>query len=229
MSRIVKKPEIRKDELLDAAERLFVEKGYENTSVKDIYTEVNGSFGMFYHHFKSKEKVLEEVNKKMATRRFEPIKSIVMDSELSGIEKLRKVISLAIISAKQEITNYSSDSCQKNPQLLVMHMHDTLGVASDLLSCVIEEGIKDGTIQTERPHELSQMILLFLNVWINPWIYQWSPEKLRDIFAFMKDTFGKIGVPALSEDMLQDLNELSLLVQEEKNSLKEELNEPKHI
>lgn len=216
MSRVIKKPEVRKDELLNAAEKLFIEKGYENTSVKDIYTEVNGSFGMFYHHFKSKEEVLEEVNKKMAARRFEPIKSIVMDSELSGIEKLRKVLSLAIISAKQEITNYSSDSCQKNPQLLVMHMHDTLGVVSDLLSCIIEDGIKDGTIQTERPHELSQMILLFLNVWVNPWICQWSPEKLRNIFVFMKDIFDKIGVPALSEDMLQGLNELSLLVQEDK-------------
>ena len=216
MARIVKKPEVRKDELLNVAEKLFIEKGYENTSVKDIYAEVNGSFGMFYHHFKSKEEVLEEVNKKMLARRFEPIKSIIIDSDLSGIEKLSKVLLLAIISAKQEITNHSSNSYQKNPQLLVMHMHDTLGIASDLLSSVIEDGIKDGTIQTERPHELSQMILLFLNVWVNPWIYQWSPEKMRNIFVFMKDTFDKIGVPALSEDMLQGLNELSLLVQEDK-------------
>ncbi|MDR5586063.1 TetR/AcrR family transcriptional regulator [Clostridium aquiflavi] len=216
MARIVKKPEVRKGELLDAAERLFIEKGYENTSVKDIYTEVNGSFGMFYHHFKSKEEVLEEVNKKMMARRFEPIKSIIIDGDLSGIEKLRKVLSLAIVSAKLEITNHSSNSYQKNPQLLVMHMHDTLGIASDLLSSVIEDGIKDGTIQTEQPHELSQMILLFINVWVNPWMYQWSPEKMRNIFVFMKDIFDKIGVPALSEDMFKGLNELSLLLQEDK-------------
>jgi AcrR family transcriptional regulator len=171
---------------------------------------------MFYHHFKSKEEVLEDVNKKMMAQRFEPIKSVIVDSNLLGIEKLRKVLSLAIISAKQEINTHSNNSYQKNPQLLVMHMHDTLGVASDLLSGVIEDGIKDGTIQTERPHELSQMILLFLNVWINPWLYQWSPEKLRSIFVFMKDVFDKLGVPALSEDMLQGLNELSLLVQEDK-------------
>ncbi|WP_434302893.1 TetR/AcrR family transcriptional regulator [Clostridium botulinum] len=68
MAGIVKKPEVRKDELLNVAEKLFIEKGYENTSVKDIYAEVNGSFGMFYHHFKSKEEVLEEVNKKMLAR-----------------------------------------------------------------------------------------------------------------------------------------------------------------
>lgn len=216
MSRVVKKPEVRKDELLHIAEKLFIEKGYENTSVKDIYTEVNGSFGMFYHHFKSKEEILEEVNKKMMVRRFEPIKSIIIDSNLSGIEKLSKVLLLTIISAKQEVTNHSNNSFQKNPQLLVMHMHDTLGIASDLLSSVIEDGIKDGTIQTERPHELSQMILLFLNVWVNPWIYQWSPEKMQNIFGFMKDVFDKMGVPALSEDMLQGLNELSLLVQEDK-------------
>ncbi|WP_051599260.1 TetR/AcrR family transcriptional regulator [Metaclostridioides mangenotii] len=140
MARIVKKPEVRKNELLDVAEKLFIEKGYENTSVKDIYTKVNGSFGMFYHHFKSKEEVLEEVNKKMVARRFEPIKSIIIDSDLPGIEKLRKVLSLVIISAKQEVTNHSNNSYQKNPELLVMHMHDTLGNASDLHSSVIEDG-----------------------------------------------------------------------------------------
>jgi AcrR family transcriptional regulator len=61
MSGTVKKPDERKDELLDIAEKLFMEKGYENTYVKDIYTKANGSFGMFCHHFKSKDEVLEEV------------------------------------------------------------------------------------------------------------------------------------------------------------------------
>ncbi|WP_434301965.1 hypothetical protein [Clostridium botulinum] len=60
------------------------------------------------------------------------------------------------------------------------------------------------------------MILLFLNVWVSPWIYQWSHGKLRNIFVFMKDIFDKMGVPALSEDMLQGLNEISLLVLEDK-------------
>ena len=216
MSRVVKKPDERKNELLEIAEKLFIEKGYENTSVKDIYTQANGSFGMFYHHFKSKEELLEEVYKKMMEQLFEPIKSGIADSNLSGIEKLRKALSLAIVSAKQETEINSKDAYQKNPQLLVMHMHSTLGITSDLFSNIIEEGIKDGTIQTEHPHELSQMILLFLNVWINPWLYQWSPEKLRNIFFFMKDIFDKLGVPALSEDMLQALIDLSLLMQEDK-------------
>lgn len=48
------------------------------------------------------------------------------------------------------------------------------------------------------------MILLFLNIWVNPWIYQWSPEKLRNIFIFMKDIFDKMGVPAFSRKVVSN-------------------------
>ncbi len=59
MKREVKSPEIRKKELVVAAFKLFSEKGYENTSVRDILHEVGGEVGMFYHYFKSKDEIFE--------------------------------------------------------------------------------------------------------------------------------------------------------------------------
>lgn len=50
----------KKDELVKAALKLFLENGYENTSVRMILNEVQGEVGMFYHYFKSKEKIFDD-------------------------------------------------------------------------------------------------------------------------------------------------------------------------
>jgi len=57
----MKKGELRRGELLAAAERLFYTKGYEKTSVQDILDATSFSKGGFYHHFESKLAVLEAI------------------------------------------------------------------------------------------------------------------------------------------------------------------------
>ena len=57
----MKKGEIRKQEILSTAEELFCRKGYEQTSIQDIIDRLNTSKGSFYHHFTSKESLLEEI------------------------------------------------------------------------------------------------------------------------------------------------------------------------
>lgn len=47
--------------ILEAAQRLFVEKGYDATSMRDIADDLGTSPGAFYHHFPSKEAVLFSV------------------------------------------------------------------------------------------------------------------------------------------------------------------------
>ena len=57
-----KHPEETVQLILDVATRLFLEKGYENTSVQDIIDNLGGlTKGAIYHHFKSKEEILAAV------------------------------------------------------------------------------------------------------------------------------------------------------------------------
>lgn len=51
----------RRAELLDAAVRVFAEKGFHSTRVGDIATEAGVAHGLLYHYFRSKEEVLETV------------------------------------------------------------------------------------------------------------------------------------------------------------------------
>ncbi|MDU7089175.1 MAG: helix-turn-helix domain-containing protein, partial [Clostridium sp.] len=47
--------------ILDVSTRLFVEKGYEHTSLQDIINETKLSKGAIYHHFSSKEEIFEAI------------------------------------------------------------------------------------------------------------------------------------------------------------------------
>lgn len=49
------------DQIVEAADRLFYRQGYEHTSFADIAAAVRISRGNFYHHFKSKDEILQAV------------------------------------------------------------------------------------------------------------------------------------------------------------------------
>ena len=197
--------------------KLFMSKGYEHTTIQDIIDELGDlSKGAIYHHFKSKEEIMDAVNKRLAEQGIGDLKTIAVDSHLTGIDKLRKMILFSISAAQHEAIDKTVPSFLKNPQLLALHMRDTLGSASDLLTDVIEEGIRDGSIHATQPRELSQLILLFFNVWINPWMYSWTSDEMKSIVTFMKNLFDQIGVPIFSIELLQSLNVLYSLSQDEK-------------
>ena len=64
----MRKGEEKRQELLNAAEKLFCEKGYEGTSVQDILNVAEMSKGGFYHHFASKEDVIKALCARRAER-----------------------------------------------------------------------------------------------------------------------------------------------------------------
>jgi len=64
MPRVSKQPEVRRSELIDAAERLYVQQGYDETPVRDIVRASAVAQGTFYYYFKTKEDVLDAVIEK---------------------------------------------------------------------------------------------------------------------------------------------------------------------
>lgn len=62
----MKKGDLKKQEILQTAEDLFCRKGYEETSVQDILDVLHTSKGSFYHHFESKEYLLEAMCERRA-------------------------------------------------------------------------------------------------------------------------------------------------------------------
>ena len=83
-----KKPELRRQELIDVASALFAERGYEADSVRDILNVVDGAPGMFYYYFKSKQDIYIAAMEQYITQRLERKCKIIEDETVPFDEKL---------------------------------------------------------------------------------------------------------------------------------------------
>ena len=80
-----KYPEETVQLILDVSYRLFMEKGYEYTSIQDIIDNLGGlSKGAIYHHFKSKEEILIAVIDRMTSESNRLMGKIRERSDLNG-------------------------------------------------------------------------------------------------------------------------------------------------
>ena len=82
----------KRDEIIHAALKLFMEKGYEETSVRMIFDNANAVVGIFYHYFKSKEELFEEAIKQYMKKYQAYIEAIAYDDTKTSIESLHLVL-----------------------------------------------------------------------------------------------------------------------------------------
>ncbi|MFC7680232.1 TetR/AcrR family transcriptional regulator [Paenibacillus sp. GCM10028914] len=157
MVRVVKNPEERREELIDIAIKLFMENGYENTSVKSIYTEVNGSFGMFYHHFKSKEEIFEAAMNKYTDLFVEKIGAILQNTEIPFEQRYQLVFShwLGLINGRDKVRGTQHDE-----EVFRLLSGKMLSGAVDPVILYIEEGITKGLMKTDDSRQ-SAIILVY--------------------------------------------------------------------
>jgi AcrR family transcriptional regulator len=78
---------LRRDEFVDAAQRLIQSRGYEQMSVQDVLDELGTSKGAFYHYFDSKEGLLAAVVDRMIDGALAVVDPIVADPGLSAPAK----------------------------------------------------------------------------------------------------------------------------------------------
>lgn len=142
MARISKPPEIRKQELIDIATKLFLEKGYENVSVRDILKEVNGAPGMFYHYFKSKQEIYSEAVEQFVNKGvYERLKIINNKSE-SIINRFRMLAEIIEKSVKEFYLKFHNGDSAPYEKVILIQMIDRLSEGvSELIKEAIDEKI----------------------------------------------------------------------------------------
>ena len=83
--RVLKAPAVRRAELLDCAQRLFLTRGYEQTTVNDVIAATGLSKGAFYHHFRAKEDLLEAIAGRFAHDALGFIQALQSDAGLDAL------------------------------------------------------------------------------------------------------------------------------------------------
>lgn len=125
-----KYPEETVQKILDVSMKLFLEKGYEETTILDIVGELGGlTRGAFYHHFKSKEEVLDALSDRMFLEH-NPFEEVRKEKGLSGLEKLKKIIKMQAQNQDQLDLNQMSVPLLKNPKILADYMESNLRIVT---------------------------------------------------------------------------------------------------
>lgn len=200
-----KYPEETVKRILDVAQRLFLEKGYENTSIQDIIDGLGGlSKGAVYHHFRSKEDIFNAVGDRYNERVVEELREVRDDKTLSGYGKLKKMFQLSLATADRDVMFTVAPDMIDNPRLLAIQMREIFSeVAPKYIFPVIKQGIRDGSIVTEYPRELSEVIVLLANIWLNPLVIRADLSEMEGRVRFFNELLCGMGLDLLDDEMLE--------------------------
>ncbi len=213
-----KHPEETVNRILEAAFRLFMEKGYEHTSIQDIIDNLGGvSKGAIYHHFKSKEDILVAVTDRMTEESNQMLAEIRDRTDLSGKEKLRTIFKESISRPVQNDIFTVAPDLGNNPRLLYSIFRETVDEAAPhYILPIIKQGIADGSIQTDYPAELAELIILVANIWTNPMIFDSTPEESFRKFMIFRQMMQGFGLDIVDDELLERLQELTDIYWENK-------------
>ncbi len=196
-----------------------MEKGYEHTSIQDIINNLGGlSKGAIYHHFKSKEDILVAVIDRMTAESNEMLADIRDSSGLSGEEKLKKIFRESISRSVQNDIFTVAPDFHDNPKLLFSLLHDTIdNAAPNYILPIIRQGISDGSIKTDYPEQLAELILLAANAWLNPMIFDSTEEESRRKFMVFRQMLQGFGLDIVDNEMLERVGELASIFKRTSN------------
>ena len=158
-----RQPEQWRKEILNAARKLFLSKGYEETSIADIMEQAGGAKGMFYRFFQSKEKVMHALGDQMFLEN-NPFEAVRGRSDLNGLQKIREVLAVDRADVDREALGMQAVPILKDPRILAAAVEANRRVLTPLWFELIEEGRHDGSIRTEYAKELSELLPL-VNFW----------------------------------------------------------------
>ena len=196
-----KYPEVTVERILDVSRRLFLEKGYENTTIQDIVDELGGlTKGAVYHHFKSKEEIMDAVGDRMFFSN-NPFEAVRGRTDLNGLQKLREAVRLNQSDEERVRLTAQSIPIAKSPRLLQEMIISNRKVLTPYFLELIEEGNRDGSMHTDYPREIAELLPLLTSLWLLPSVFPASREQMKRKFLFLGEMLEKMGVPLMDDSI----------------------------
>lgn len=156
----------RRDEILDAAQRLILSTGYERLTVQDILNDRQISKGAFYHYFDSKPTVIEALTTRLVSDSERALAPIAENSEMGAVQKLSAFFG-EIIRWKSEHQNlfatmlplwYAPD----NLAFRLLVDRESAKRLAPLLSTIVRQGVDEGQFVGTYPDQAAAIIFAII-------------------------------------------------------------------
>lgn len=211
-----KHPEETIKKILDVSMKLFMERGYDKTTLSDIMKAAGLSKGAIYHHFASKADILIRICDRIGEENAAQLAEIRDDRRLNGQQKLKEVFRASLLTENQKTMVDILPTLTDNPQFLALEVKSIYEEAvPDYILPIVREGIEDGSIRAEHPKETAEMLITLSDLWLNPMTRLTTPEEARarcEVYNQMAETFGMEAL--LDEEMIDVLVEYARRKQE---------------
>lgn len=160
----MKKGDLRRGQIIDAAEALFFEQGYDRTSVQDILNRLNISKGGFYHYFDAKETVLREICERRWLGQFDKLKVELFSGRRSPMDKLNLLLRQANLFEAEDIhfAALMLKVCYRDHDATMRDYRRRI-LTDNLTESVrdaLTEGFSQGTLHARHPLETGRLLLL---------------------------------------------------------------------
>lgn len=96
--------------------------------------------------------------------------------------------------------NVQAISILSDPHILAAAVAENRRILTPLWLELLEEGRRDGSIQTEYAKELSELLLL-INFWLMPSVFPASAEEIRHKYQFIMKVLSMMGLPLIDDEM----------------------------
>jgi len=165
MARTINEDEyaVKRNQILDVAQRLIYTCGYDQMSIQDILDELRISKGAFYHYFNSKPALLDALITRIGTEASTLVYPILEDENLNAIDKLHvyfetvgrwKTAQKTYVMALTRVL-YSDDNVLYRTKM-VAAMSEQF---KPRLAAVIREGVSEGLLNNNHPDHAAAIVL----------------------------------------------------------------------
>ena len=195
--------------ILSVSAKLFLEKGFDKTSMQDIATTAGISKGAIYHHFKSKDEIIKSVMEKQTKTVKDIVENFLSGTRsLSGKEQLQLILEKNLENQEAHYLDDAMSIRMKSAEFVLSYMQGCVNKDSGFVSEIIKRGIADGSFITDFPDECAEVFLLLLNVWCDPAVFECDGEKLSLRLRFLQHMMKAIGIDVLSNTLIEKSLEL---------------------
>lgn len=208
MGRTVKKPGERRSEIIAAACRLFLTRGYDRTTMKDVMNSLQIAKGTIYHYFSSKDELLDAVILSIVDEELRRLEEIFNNSKGNALDRLKELV-LSGTGRHDETHSRLLDDLHQasNAGMHIRLLAQLVTRQAPLYEELFRQGCEEGLFTTGFPLECAEFLLSGIQFLTDPGVYSWTPEQLeRRWQAFPELIENQLGAARGSFQFLHMLN-----------------------
>jgi AcrR family transcriptional regulator len=181
----------RREEILRIAAEVFASEGLVRATVRDIANKAGILSGSLYHHFDSKESMIDELLSSFWREQIAAYERAVAEGK-DPEDRLRRMLNEALRSAEL-----------RAPEFLILHndwhylsqfdrfsyLNDSTARTEELWIQVLEEGISSGAFRSDLEPRIVYRTIMGAAIWVVQWYKPGKPLTMDRIAAVQAEIF----------------------------------------